>query len=1220
MLIRPTALGVCANETLSKSREPRNRLPGLWPILFLLVLAISSSGKAQVDTGSIQGTLTDKSGARVPGATVVLKNESTGFTQTVTSGQDGAYVFSPIRVGVYSVTVTAGGFEKMSQAHLEVAVQQHLVADFTLLTGAVSTTVFVNSAGAVLQTQDASLGQVIERHEINALPLNGRNYTLLAQLSAGITTAQADSRGLVLTGSFVSNGVPSIYNNYLLDGIDNNNSEVDFLNGAAYVVRPPVDAIQEFKVQTSNFSAEFGRSAGAVLNAVTKSGGNQFYGNIWEFARDQSLDATDYFVKAAGEPNGEYTRNQFGFTLGGPVKIPRVYNGVDKTFFFIDYEATRIHQAVPYTTSVPTALERSSGFTNYQDLISYQSGTQTDLLGRTSPLGTIFDPATTRAVTKGVVDPSTHLTATGTGFARDPFPNNIVPATRVDPVAVGLLNLYPVPAKSGIVNNYNSQPIKTDNDGEYDGRVDQNFGSRDQAFARVSYNSEPVFLPTPLPGLAVGTSSFNVGNQTTKAANVAVSETHTFSPSTLNELRLGYKRIHTVRLQPFYNDSTDVNAQYEVPGIPYLPPIGGGLTEFNISGLTLLGSHNSLPSNEVNAQFQIMDNISKQLRSHSLRFGFEYDRMKVAVVQPAFAKGLFVYSGQYTSVPNGNAASTGIAQFAITPAAATTPGGIANAGGASQVEVSNLHQEDYRRPAYAAYVQDNWRLSQRLTANLGVRWENFPMPTDHYGNLANFIPGVPGSTAQYLIDNRSKATPLSASFLSNLSTDGISLVYSAHHPLATVTQFNFAPRIGLSFQAMQNLVVRAAYGIFYDGEFNNGDGNNLGNNYPFEYTLNYTPANSSGPITSNNSIGRTSNGLANVPLNPANVNANGLSLVGQQYNWKIPYVQSANFSIQYMLSASQSITTSFVSTGGRRLNVESSANRPSELLPPSATITQYIPFPQFAVGPPLELPAGNSNYYGAQASYEHRFSSGFSALANYTWSQARTDATDTLFLNGVSYRAPTVPGFGIHGDYGYSPSDVRNAIHIASTYQLPFGRGKAFLANGRFVNAVAGGWSLSEIFTLQSGNPVTVTCSVTTGAGSGCNALRVPGIGLYAGARTVQHWANAAAFQNPPAVAAVGQLSFAPLGGASQQIVGPRFHRADISLGKRWQTSERTALEFRGDIFNITNTPNFSPPGNLNFGAAATFASITSTRDSPEDPREIQLGLDFYFGLPGGAK
>jgi len=1185
-------------------------------VALLVTAALTRSAAAQVDTGSIQGAITDSSGAAVVGAIVVLRNEGTGFTETFKSGQSGEYNFRALRVGSYSVTVTIPGFEKLSKAHLQVDVQQNLLANLTLKVGSADTTVVVNAGGDVLQTQDASVGQVVEAKEITDLPLNGRNFTMLAQLTAGVTTTQNDSRGLILSGSFVSHGVPSIYNDYLLDGIDNNNGEVDFLDGAAYVVRPPVDAIQQFKVQTSNFSAEFGRSAGAVLNAVTKSGTNRFYGNVWEYTRNQMFDATDYFVKKAGEHKGDFTRNQFGFTLGGPLDIPHFYNGPNKTFFFIDYEATRIHQAVPFTTSVPTALERSSGYTNYQDLISYQSGTQTDALGRKYPLGQIFDPATTRSTTKGAVDPTTGLPANSNNTTRDPFTNNIVPANRIDPVAVKLLNLYPAPTAPGIVNNYSSQPIKTDNDGEYDGRIDQNFGSSDQAFARVSYNSNPVHFPSPLPGLAVGTASFNVGAQTSKASNVALSETHTFSSTTLNEARLGYKHIRTKRTQPFYSDTTDTNAQYGVAGIPYRQPIGGGLTEFNIRGLALLGAHNSLPSDEIAAQFQIMDNVLKQIGNHELHIGFEYDRLKVAVIQPTFAKGLFVYSGTYINVPNGNAASTGgIAQFAILPGPSTVVGGVPNEGGANQVEASDISQEDYRRPTYAAYVQDNWRVTQKLTANLGVRWEDFQMPADHHGFMANFIPGTPNSTAQFLVDSRSQSVPLSPSFLANLNSDGISLVYSKNHALATVTPYNFSPRIGLTYQVMPRLVARAAYGMFYDGVYNNGDGNNLGNNYPFEYTLNYTPPSGSATITPDNSIGLTSNGLKNVPLSPTSVNASGIGLVAMQYNWKIPYVQSSNFTLQYEISNNQSLTATFLTTGGRHLNVSVTANQPTVLLPPSASATPYVAFPHFAIGSPDVRPIGNSNYYGTEVTYQHRLSQGLTVLANYTWSQSRTDASDTLFSNSVAYRAPLVPGFGIHGDYGFASSDVRNATHIATTYELPFGRGKAFLSGGRVLNAFVGGWRMSGIFTLQSGIPVTVTCSVTTGARSGCVALKVPGVGLYTGAHTVAHWANAAAFANPPAVTAVGQTDFTPLGGSTQQLVSPGFHRGDVSIGKRWATSDRTALEFRGDFFNVTNTPNFAPPGNLNFGSALTFASITATRDSPNDPREIQLGVDFYFGV-----
>ncbi len=1185
-------------------------------IALLLNTAATPSATAQVDTGSIQGAVTDSSGAVVIGATMVLRDEATGFTETIKSGNSGEYNFPSLQVGSYTVTATANGFETLTKQHLQVNVQQNLLANFALPAGSTSTSVVVSGSGSLMQTLDSSVGQVMEAKQIVDLPLNGRNFIMLAQLTAGVTTTQNDSRGLILTGSFVSHGVPAIYNNYLLDGMDNNNGDVDYLNGVAYVVRPPVDAIEEFNVQVSGYSAEFGRSAGAVLNAVTKSGTNQLYGQVWDYSRDQVLDATDYFVNNAGEKKGTYTRNQFGFTLGGPVYIPHLYKGQDKTFFFIDYEGTRIHQADPFTVSVPTALERSSGYTDYQDLISYQSGKQTDSLGRTFPLGTIFDPETTRSVTKGVVDPTTGLTATANGTVREAFANNTIPAGRLDPVGVGLLKLFPAPTTSGIVNNYSDQPLKTDNDGEYDGRIDQNLGSADRAFARVSFNSEPVSFPSPLPGLAVGTSSYNVGTQVSNSFNTVVSETHTFSSVTLNEARVGYKRTHTIRTPPYYYSNTDINAQYGVAGIPYQQPIGGGLTEFNITGLAILGAHNNLPALEIAPQFQAMDNVLRQMGTHSLHMGGEYYRMKSGVVQPTYPKGYFGYSGTYIDLPNGNAAATGgIAQFAILPGPSTVQGGVADEGGANQVEASDMSQEDYRRAAYAAYFQDDWRVTQRLTVNLGVRWEDFPMPVDHHGFMANFIPATATSPAQFLVDNRAASVPLSPSFLANLSTDGIGLVYSSNHALTTVSPFNFAPRVGLAYQLMPRLVVRAAYGIFYDGVFNNGDGYNLGNNYPFEYTLNYTPPSGSAIIAPNNAIGLTSNGLSNVPLSPASLNASGISLVAMQYHWKIPYVQSSNFSVQYELSNNQSFTATFITTGGRHLNTEATTNQPTELLPPTASSTNYVAYPQFALGSPDELANGTSNYYGAEGTYEHRLAQGLTVLANYTWSQSRTDASDTLFLNGVSYRAPMVTGFGLKGDYSYAPSDIRNGTHIATTYALPFGQGRRFLSEGRVLNAIVGGWMTSGILTLQSGIPVTVTCSITTGARSGCDALKVPGVGLYTGAHTVAHWANAAAFANPGVVLTAGQSDFSPLGGSPMQLVSPRFHRSDISIGKQWATSETTALKFRGDFFNFTNTPNFAPPGNLDFGSAATFASITATRDSPNDPREIQLGVNFSFGL-----
>src|SRR6202011_5390989 len=369
------------------------------PLTFALVLLglVPCQSFAQVDTGAISGTIKDTSGGTVAGARVTLINEGTGVSIKTVSSSSGEYSFSPVKIGDYSISVEFTGFEKVEQKNVTVEVQQKVLVDIALPPGQPSEVVVVNAAPPALQTQDASVGQVIEERAVNALPLNGRNFTFLAQLSAGVTQDQADTRGLGASGSFAANGLRPAQNNYLLDGLDNNANLVDFLNGTAYAVRPPVDAIQEFKVETNNYSAESGRSAGAVLNATIKSGTNQFHGNVWEFIRNDKLDAANFFENSGGIPKGKYRQNQFGGTFGGPIRR-------DKTFFFMDYEGTRIRQAVPSTNTVPTALERSSGYTNLSELIT-QGGTRTDVLGRTFALGQVFDPSPTRAVTCGLPHP-----------------------------------------------------------------------------------------------------------------------------------------------------------------------------------------------------------------------------------------------------------------------------------------------------------------------------------------------------------------------------------------------------------------------------------------------------------------------------------------------------------------------------------------------------------------------------------------------------------------------------------------------------------------------------------------------------------------------------------------------------------------------------------------------------------------------------------------------
>ena len=388
-----------------------------WVGKLTLVLAVAIAlllgagpSLAQVDTGGIQGTVTDQSGATISGAKVVLLNQGTAASLTNTTSADGTFKFSPVRIGSYTVTVTFEGFQTSTQKDIPVNVGAEVVANFTLQPGKVSEVIEVTGAAPVLQSQDASVGQVVDTQTVNNLPLNGRNFTFLAQLAAGVNTPQADTRGNAASGAFAANGLRPAQNNYLLDGIDNNSDTVDFLNGTNFVVLPPVDAIEEFKVETSGFSAEHGRSGAAVLNATIKSGTNQFHGSAWEFFRNDVLDAADWFENAGNVPKGALRQNQFGVTIGGPVIIPHVVNGRNKLFFFADYEGLRRVQGTILTGSVPTVAERNSNYTDFTDLIAGQNGTDTDALGRVFPHGTIMDPATTRQLPGGA-------------YVRDPFTN-----------------------------------------------------------------------------------------------------------------------------------------------------------------------------------------------------------------------------------------------------------------------------------------------------------------------------------------------------------------------------------------------------------------------------------------------------------------------------------------------------------------------------------------------------------------------------------------------------------------------------------------------------------------------------------------------------------------------------------------------------------------------------------------------------------------------------
>ncbi len=1207
---------------------------GYLRVLGLLVLAISVFGVsglwAQVDTGSITGTVTDPSGAIIPGATITLVNQGTGLKLTTVTNANGNYTFTPIHIGTYTVQASFKGFQQAVHKDVVVQVTQQVAVNFTLQPGAVTQTIQVTAAPPLLQTSSASTGQIVGQRSINNLPLNGRNYTFLAQLAAGVSVGQQEGRGLNDHGDFAANGTRPAQNNYLLDGMDDNSDLVDFLNSTAYVILPPVDAIQEFKVQTSDYSAQFGRAGGAILNATTKSGTNQIHGDAWEFLRNSGLDAKNYFEAT----KGEFRQNQFGATLGGPIVIPHVYNGKNKTFFFFDYEGTRIRQASPYVTSVPTALERSSGFTDFSELIADQSGTRTDLLGRTFPLGAIFDPATSRPVTAGQIDPVTGLKATGTGFVRDPFYTggslmgitdftsaaqiaflNHLPPGRLDPTAMKLLQIYPMPTGPGIFNNFVSDPVIRDTLDNGGARIDHNFSDRDQMFGRVNFTSEPTFKPGPFTGIADG-GGFNQGFQTAATTSDVLSWTHSVSATTVNEARIGFTRIGTSRLQPFANDLTDIPGKNGIQGIPQVP-LNGGLPAIGISGLNTLGSNAFLPSVEYNSTLQATENLTKIYGGHTFKGGFEFQHVKFSTLQPPWSRGQFNYDGVYTEVPNNGGGSTGMAQLLLTPIPTTVPGGVDNVGGANNVFASNIANTDDGKQYYGLYLQDDWKTTPKLTLNLGVRWDYFGQVYEMFGAQANFIPGAPGNGAQYLIPwQRCNRGDISQSFKNLTAKDGILVQCSGNQSLGNSQLTNFSPRIGLAYQLKPKLVIRAGYGWFYDGFENRGYSPNIGENYPFQFQFHFFNVDPVTPVIypSNGSLGTVENGFSAIPLTPILVNAGGLNLEGIQYNYITPYTMGYNFTVQYQITPNQMIDLGYVGNQTRHLETFVGSNEVSIILPPSLSHVPYLPYPDFGEGQSYATTQGNSQYNSFQTTFERRFSGGLNMLADYTYSKCRTDARDLLNGDVGGYRAPYLANFGIQGDYSLCDFDVRNMVHFSGGWELPIGRDHRFLHNATGItNAVLGGWTTNWILTLQDGQPFTVGC-VGSFSNFGCNALLVPGQNVIGGPHDVNHWLNAAAFTNPAAAATVvGSKDYSVLGGAATQAAGPGFHRLDFSLFKKIQTSESTYLEFRTEVFNVTNTPQFALPGFLDFTNTTNFSQITSVRDGALDQREIQFALKFYW-------
>jgi hypothetical protein len=1155
------------------------------------LVAINPAVHGQVDQGAITGVVADTTGAIVPGADVTLTNTDSGLVLHTRTDTNGVYTFSPIRIGNYTVSATAKGFQTTTQQNAHVDVQQRLSVNLALQPGSVSQTVTVTTAPPLMQTQDSSVGQVMSTQTIDHVPLNGRNWVYIAQLANGADPPEG-SRGQG-KGDFNADGQRAEQNDFILDGVDNNTNVVDFVNGASFVVQPPPDALAEFKVQTSDYSAEFGHSAGAVVNATIKSGTNAFHGDMWEYFRNNVLDARNF--NALTVP--AYHENQFGATLGFPIFKNRL-------FFFGDVQANRIVFGNTQTESVPTPLMRAGNFT---ELLN------TSLTGDASPV-TLYQP-----------------NSGGTALLTCNGQQNVFCTSQINTVAQNILNLYPMPNTNGgkTYNNYIVNTNDLDNTWQWDARMDWTISNRDQIFARHSYYHEPAYDPPPLGTTLDGGTFGNDGNILNLGQNFVTSETHEFSSTLSNEFRFGYNYLHDGYLQP--NATVDIAPTIGLGGIPYGAgfPQNGGLPNTAIGGVTSFGSTTFFVTNEHENVFQILDNVTKIKGNHSLKFGVDFQSLRFSTLQPPYPRGTYSFNGLYTSNLGASFTGYGVADFL-----------------ADQNNFAQLSNEFLNGDAHwyrAAYAQDDWRINQKLTVNLGLRYDFYQPYKDVGGYQASYYvtgPTGPGfGMANYQIPNQQKNYPLTSAFTSLLTKDNIALQYVSNPALVDAQHLNFAPRIGVSYAWDPKTVIRSGFGIFYGGLESTGYYPNLGENYPFQFTDTFNApscAASNCPSISSPAYGGVSlengfsnalaAGLANFISTPA--------LRGSDHTAKSPYTMDYNLSVERAIGNNMAATLSYVGDTSRHLAVFPDPNNPDALVNSADSSQPQRPFPDFG-GTAYTNYAGESSYNSLQAKLQKRMSNGMNFLATYTYAHSLDDAPTPLGSTGDGgYRNTNL--LPIKYDYSNSAWDTRHRFTFNGYYDLPFGRGRTYMNRGGIVNEVAGEWSANLTFFAQTGNPFTVYPNNTGPSGGNTRAIIIASpfkaggtpnstnstVTCAAKTRTKVNWYNPCSFANPVSGTTIPTgtlitdratvLSY--LGGVRNNVFGPGYERINMSMFKDFPTWHEEYLEFRGDIFNVLNTPAYGEPSvtNINSNGGQITSPRTFQNYTP-DARFFQFALKYAF-------
>jgi len=1167
------------------------RLLGL--LAGLTLVFAPNPASCQTTFGSIVGTVTDPSGAAIGQAAVKLTSLGTSEVRTTVTSTEGLYQFVNLLPGSYRVDVEKPAFKTATRVPIAVQVQNTLKIDFALEVGATSQTVEVTEETPLLQPETSSLGQVVSQVEVNTLPLNGRNAMNLTALAPSVVP-QGQTSGTVTGTNQYS------YGNYQIGGGMANESAA-FLDGQPLNIVyqnilsliPAQDSLQEFKVQTNSLPPEYGRLAGGVINFSTKSGSNQLHGGGWEFLRNKVLNSNNFFSNEQGLATPPFTQNQFGADIGGPVYIPHIYNGKNKTFFFFDYEGFWLRQGQTFVTTVPTPQQRNGDFSS-----TYLPG---------GALDAIYDPNTTTPVSGN----------TGQ-YVRTQFPNNMIPLTRFSPASIQLMNLFPLPNAPGTAltatNNWvGNSSIGGDNN-QYVGRVDQNVSDKQHILGRFSHFND-FDLPTdPFGnGVCLDRCSDRVINN-----SFVFHDIYTVSPTTVVDISPSYLRYEYHRtpiLYPYNLTSLGwpASLQSEV-AFPVVPePIISGYDPAGFFGSAGMSSL----INAADDTARIAGSVTKIVGSHTLGMGGEFMRQTHNFVLNNGGTGAFNFNAGFTASqwPANPTGGSGWASFLLGDAA----------GGSLSSSSPTAGEQRYS----ALYFNDDWKVTKRLTLNLGIRWERDGPWTERFNRMAYFEPGTVNPVLQQAGLSYSGA-------LGVVDSPTRSSRYGVNPD-----NHQFSPRVGLAYQLFSKTVIRTGYGFFWipnSLSFSDAPDENAVNS---SYTS--FAASINGGVTPYDTF---TNPFPNGIVQPPGHNAQLVqqALLGQSINVSFPnspygYVQQWNFDIQQQMGNGTLIDVAYAASKGTHLVMPTFGTPldqlPDQYLKLGTQLTQSVanpfygiiqtgglsgptveagqlltPYPQYSAIGSAQWNLGDSNYQSLQVKLQERFAKGGTVTVAYTVAKliSNTDSLDTWLESGGV--AGIQDANNLRGERSLASFDVPQRLVASYVLDLPVGKDRKFLRQLSGVpNAMIGGWGLEGITTFQRGFPIGFTTAenLTNSFGGGSRPNVVPGCGKGVPGSAEQRlgaWFNTSCFSQPAA------FTFGDESRTDPTIRTDGIRNFDVSLFKNFPFGPegRFVLQFRSEFFNVFNTPQFGYP-NQTFGTSQ-FGQVTSQINNP---RLIQFALRLSF-------